>query len=57
MPQQDKPIQMPSTTQVQHQLQYGTLGETIPSREYMLCPVNPGEGIKQLFWFKQEKER
>jgi hypothetical protein len=45
MPQQDKAIQTPSTTQEQHQLQYGILKKTIPSTEYKLYPVNPGEDI------------
>ena len=45
MPQKGKLVLMPSTAQVQHQLQYGTLEETIQPTVYMLFPVDPEEQI------------
>ena len=45
MPQQGKLVPMSSTTQVQHQLQYETLEETIQPAARMLFPVDPEEKI------------
>lgn len=45
MPQKGKLILMPSTAQVQHQLQCGTLEETIQPTVYRLFPVDPEEQI------------
>jgi len=45
MPQKGKLVLMPSTTQVQHRLQYGTLEETFQPTVYMSFPVDPEEQI------------
>jgi len=43
MPQRGTLVLMPSTAQVQHQLQYGTLEETFQPTACMLFPVDPEE--------------